>query len=354
VLAIFTNSFAERAYSLSFLDDVILYDFDNNIVEDNTTSRPGKIIYREDPDINLITFYDWRNVIFRRWNIKGFVYDPVTHSAGTTEYFVTTISFDRTEYQDFYINLGTDTHLASPTLNLDASQTAGEEREMVKEGDISFTADELLSYVTNATAWIYYSPSLDKYVVIDADVTGSDRSGGQYVKGYYSWRDNTYTLGNNHSLDVDTIDFVDYFTFGNSSNGGNLIDIKIPATNDDSYNNIIFIQNSSFIKQIQFGDNCSNMTFSHSNYESFRMKNDCFNNIITADTGYSDIDDEFQENLMLGTLLRYTKTQAESINNTWISTGNIYHHHYKGLLQNNTFRYSGSGISGYLYFDGYY
>lgn len=133
------------------------------------------------------------------------------------------------------------------------------------------------------------------------------------------------------------------------------MDIKILEMNNSSlYNNIVFSVNSTNIKQMSFGVNCSNMTFANSNFTSFKMKDDCTNNIFTGDAGWADIDNEFQDNLVLGELLRYLKTESETYNTTWISFGNIFHHHYKGLLQNNTFRFGGSGGSGFLYFDGYF
>lgn len=79
IMAITTSAFSNIAYSPSFPNDLIQFDFNNVLCEDGVTARRGKIIYRKDNIKNLEAFYDWRNVKFRRWKIA-----PVAWSAGTT------------------------------------------------------------------------------------------------------------------------------------------------------------------------------------------------------------------------------------------------------------------------------
>lgn len=61
VLAIDTNKISTTAYSLAYPEDEIKYDI-------FTADPKGKIIFRRDAIKNISTYYDWRNVKFRRWN----------------------------------------------------------------------------------------------------------------------------------------------------------------------------------------------------------------------------------------------------------------------------------------------
>jgi hypothetical protein len=61
------TTFNNIAYSTTYANDYIEYDFSNNLCEDETTPRTGFISRRIDTVMNLETPYDFRGVKFRRW-----------------------------------------------------------------------------------------------------------------------------------------------------------------------------------------------------------------------------------------------------------------------------------------------
>lgn len=61
------NSFFPEAYSTTFDQDIIRFDFTNQLAEDGVTPRKGKIIYREDTTLSISAYYDWRTVLYTRW-----------------------------------------------------------------------------------------------------------------------------------------------------------------------------------------------------------------------------------------------------------------------------------------------
>jgi hypothetical protein len=71
VFALSSNTISSQVYSIGYPQDIIFYDWDDNLCEDNVTPRPGRISYRKDMEIDLETWYDWRNVTFRRWKIDS-------------------------------------------------------------------------------------------------------------------------------------------------------------------------------------------------------------------------------------------------------------------------------------------
>jgi len=73
-----SNTFNIQASSLDFPQDTIYYDFNSNITEDGTTSRPGKITFRKDNNKNISTYYDFRQVKFRRWRIVPIIFNSST------------------------------------------------------------------------------------------------------------------------------------------------------------------------------------------------------------------------------------------------------------------------------------
>jgi len=80
--ALETNKISNLVKSEKYPNDIIEYDIYDNSCEDGTwdqslqrytggTFRKGKITYRKDTNINLSTYYDWRNVKFRRWAVNA-------------------------------------------------------------------------------------------------------------------------------------------------------------------------------------------------------------------------------------------------------------------------------------------
>lgn len=84
VLALTANKVSQQAYSSLYPQDLINYDLDAVLCEDNLTPRPGKITYRKDMKANVELHYDWRNVRFIRYKIAPAAYDAVATYAANS------------------------------------------------------------------------------------------------------------------------------------------------------------------------------------------------------------------------------------------------------------------------------
>jgi len=73
VTATSANTLDVRAKSVLFPKDIIHYNISDNLCEDTTTARTGKITFRKD-HLGNETHYDFRGVMFRRWkfDLSGF------------------------------------------------------------------------------------------------------------------------------------------------------------------------------------------------------------------------------------------------------------------------------------------
>lgn len=72
------NIISNHALSSLYPQDLLEYDYTKNLAEDSSTPRPGLIIYRKDTTLNIETHYDFRNVLFRRWQIDTTAHNPDT------------------------------------------------------------------------------------------------------------------------------------------------------------------------------------------------------------------------------------------------------------------------------------
>lgn len=64
LLALSTNVFHAQVFSEDFPQDIIRYEITDSSTAGGTK---GRIYYRKDTLLNIETYYDWRNVKFRRW-----------------------------------------------------------------------------------------------------------------------------------------------------------------------------------------------------------------------------------------------------------------------------------------------
>lgn len=112
--AISTRELNGKVYSATYPFDTILYDLNDGEAEDvDGTGRTGKIIYRKDPINNLETWYDFRAVKFRRWQIDGTGMATWTfstsYSKGQIAYYSGSIYkalSNHTSSSNFYTDLG--------------------------------------------------------------------------------------------------------------------------------------------------------------------------------------------------------------------------------------------------------
>lgn len=83
VKAVDVNKFDNRATSINYPSDIIMWDYNNNLAEDGITQRSGKIYFRHATDDNITTFYDFRGVYFRRYAVDTTV---INNWVGSVEY----------------------------------------------------------------------------------------------------------------------------------------------------------------------------------------------------------------------------------------------------------------------------
>ncbi|MEO1052887.1 MAG: hypothetical protein AAFX87_19790 [Bacteroidota bacterium] len=345
VKAISENILDSKAYSPAFPDDIVLYDFDNDLCEDGITARTGKITYRKDTKKILSSYYDWRNVKFRRYNITGITHGSVTET--TPSAFEATIingavDTTATRYREYYLQFPV-THGAAPSLSLTKGANTVT-KPLQKTGGVDLAANELSTYLTNGLALVYYSPHYDSYIAVNS--SGENAA----VQGLHSWVENDFSIGNSTPLSVDSGTFQDFFTFGNVSDGGSLFEVQIGKWGDN-YNNIIFSSDSVNVRNVQISNNTYNMTFSHSVTRSIDMGEDSYNNLVLNDLSWSKIDNEYYNNIMVR-FLRHFDTNGESYSNSYLGTGNFYYMKFYSLCHNTTFRLTHGGFSGQAFFNG--
>lgn len=84
VFALKNNVISSQVKSEVYPQDIIHYDINNVLCEDNITARPGWIYRRIDTSKNITACYDWRNVKYRRWK---FDFSDLEWDDETTYYF---------------------------------------------------------------------------------------------------------------------------------------------------------------------------------------------------------------------------------------------------------------------------
>jgi len=138
ILALNENEVSPVVTSQQHIYDYIIYDINDDLAEDGTTPRPGKVLYRKDTQNNLSTFYDFRGVLNRRGTVdssatttwtsglnwsKGDIVDDGTwllYRAGidliNNTVFNNSIWYPLTSFQDFKWCWGTPTSFMNTSI----------------------------------------------------------------------------------------------------------------------------------------------------------------------------------------------------------------------------------------------
>ena len=179
--AVSSNEFYTSATSLQFSKDIIYYNFNDNLCEDNVTPRTGKIIYRENPILKLVRKYDWRNVKFCRWALTADDFVAGAYTKGT--YFKYKNGGDTILY--FVARSGT---YANPNANdiWQVMQLKSDSYEIVNR---------------------FCLPSTDNYILDGRNGLAVDPTDYFYFNPYHFWGDDNNSSGepslpddpNNHS-----------------------------------------------------------------------------------------------------------------------------------------------------------
>jgi len=226
IYAVSDSAVSKRVFSVDYPQDLIYLDIEDVLCEDESTSREGKITYRKDFDKNLETWYDFRNVKFRRWQI-----DTASNTAW------------------------------QPSTNY------------------------------NEAAVIYYSTNFYRCQLAHTSGTTFDDLYWQrlfYEDTSVKLAFNTSMYFGNAQVNANSSVYEDFLTFSNLL----CRDISIGKMEDSSYNNIVFLGNSSFdfgntfqgncknismgngVSKNSLGENCSNIIL-YANCNSNGIENDC-------------------------------------------------------------------------------
>jgi hypothetical protein len=70
IFATSESTISDRVWSVEYPEDVIYYNIEDDTAEDFSTSRPGFIYFRRDSKNNNEAWIDFREVLYRRWEIS--------------------------------------------------------------------------------------------------------------------------------------------------------------------------------------------------------------------------------------------------------------------------------------------
>lgn len=347
IIANALDSFYEKAISTVYPQDEIWYDFEDNLCEDDTTPRTGRITYRKDTQKEIECFYDWREVIFRRWQCAGLYHHAATLNVNTFEATIIYGTVDSTpnRYREYYIDFGTAAHTANPQLQL--TKTNVVTKELVRPDGTSFTGvDDLQTYLgTSNFGLVYYSPLLDKYVVVDNEVENN------MVKDKYILFQNAdATIGNGTRLVVNTDEYTDGRTFVDADPA--ITSFKIgKALSGYNYNNIRF-DSLSEVHDTIIEDFSLNASFPHGRCKHCRISSKFQNNIVIGKLWYAKIGNEWINNLIASSgadnrcAINSSNSVKDnnSINNSFFTRGHVYGLTFANT-HSSTYRLWGSGAA---------
>jgi hypothetical protein len=262
VLATSSQSIDVNAYSPYYPQDIIHYDMfgvnSSDIGFYNSSSAiqhfKGMITYREDTRQNVSTFYDFRNVVFRRYAINF---------AGVSNYFQYDVSHS---YDENYLTYDGFQYIYVSKKNLNLGNALSDKHYW----------QQIWDGTTNSK---YISPS------------------------------SSYSLSGISDLPIDTTDYVDEYTFANDYTV--VHNVKIGLNNLNKYdtvlNNIVFHITPNDVDACRDSEIKSGYQNTIGNkFINNSIGNNFDNNLFGIDTEYVIIADEFYNNTIQGSFKNNT------------------------------------------------
>jgi hypothetical protein len=246
IQAISEDQFSNKVYSDTFPNDVIEFDFTNQLCEDNTTPRKGVITFRKDIVNDTYTQYDWRHAKFRRWKITGKVTETVVKLTDTS-FESNFVHFDISNTgmaqgsERFFIKFESGiTHDAgSITLTIKkSSPTRSYTKPLLKWDGTSWNANEL----SGTEGIIVVCRLRNAFIYFNGRNYGNELI-GTYASPYsfnFSLNPTIYYL-------VDSDDYVDYLTFNGQYKG-----VHFENSLQPEFGNVFYGNNTVFLSSVLY------------------------------------------------------------------------------------------------------
>jgi len=244
------NTFDVRVQSVQFPSDIIEFDITNILCEDGTTARKGKITYRKDTVNQLETHYDFRTILFPRWEmfLGSGIFTVLTDNGNTMNEFLTfgsgCFNISIKKYSSYNnIIFGSNNH--SMTFgNYNYSMTFGSNNHSMTFGNYNYS-------MTFAN---------DNYSMTFGDYNHSMTFGNNNYSMTFGDYNNSMTFGNsNYSMTFGdynySMTFVNYnhsMTFGNYNYSMTFANDNYSITFGDYNHSMTF---GSSIKHLKIGNN---------------------------------------------------------------------------------------------------
>ena len=271
VKALTATEIDKRATSATYPDDIIEYDFLNNVAEDGITPTKGLILFRHDLINNLSCFYDWREVVFRRWRLankrqeEAVATGPSTIQITTT---YTTLSATTFNANARKIHTKVDpglTHAAGSLTLTITNGTITYTRPLIKmSGSSTFTANEL----ANKRGIIINCNVRNVFIFwYSGSFAFGDAGFGNEVLGFdlSPFPGPTFAVGDGIVFEVDANIYQDLKTFDAANRGGVYKDVHLGLrtqvdynTGASRFNNTIFYASANHVTA---GAHVTNNTF---------------------------------------------------------------------------------------------
>lgn len=273
VKALSPTEIAKRAQSTVRPDDIIEYDFTNNITERLSLPTKGLILFRHDLIDDVSCFYDWRAVKFRRWQLVSKRQEEIV-ATGSNTVQITPVYFTLAA-NTFNTNAGKVHAMVDPGLTHSAGAltltitngTITYTRPLVKSnGSATFSANEL----ANKRGIVVNCNVRNVFVFFYENSWSYGNAGyGNEVLGFYMspFPGPTFSVGNGIVYNIDPALYNDYYTFDGAVNFNNArirsvhIGQRTPvnyATGESRFNNTIFY---GPVTQTEVGPNVTNSLF---------------------------------------------------------------------------------------------
>jgi hypothetical protein len=258
VKAISSSEIDKRATSTLYPNDIIEYDFDNNLAENGTTPTKGLILFRHDLINDVSTLYDWRQVRFRRWfpTLKRTEFIVATDTNVlqiNTQYIsLSGTTFDTNALRIHARTVNEFTSAGTLTLTITNGTTIVTRPLIKSDGTETWSTNEIL----NRTGLIINCNVRNVFIF---DYSAS--YGNEVINlAICPYNNPTFSVGDGIVYEVNQSSFVDYLTFNSTALSVHLgLRTQVNYNSGASrFNNTVFL---GAVTHSEFGPHVTNSTF---------------------------------------------------------------------------------------------